>query len=243
MSALRFAQLGSEICTTVWTVFCIVIFSQGSFAEEAPTLFWKKKPELMRQMKEERRILVSARDHVTEAEGTKSRQEHLTVVAGGVVRRPRAEASQIIRDYGSLKQVDDRFLESVYDAKADQLFLHMAALGYHARMRLQLTTVLENGCDTLKWKVIDGSFLGMAGQVRVEDIGRQETEISMTAQYESAKLPLPSVLMGIGLEMVAQSVAAKLRSHIEKAPVTVAPTKIEAPKKPKDEPSTVGEKE
>jgi hypothetical protein len=52
----------------------------------------------------------------------------------------------------------------------------------------------------------------------------------MTAQYDSAKLPLPSVLMGIGLEMVAQSVAGKLRQHIEKTSGVSPATKSELKK-------------
>jgi hypothetical protein len=71
---------------------------------DTPPLFWKTKPDLIRQMREERRILVSARDHVTEATKDQPRKEHLTVVAGGVVRRSRAETSGIVRDYGALKQ-------------------------------------------------------------------------------------------------------------------------------------------
>lgn len=96
--------------------------------------------------------------------------------------------------------------------------MHLEALGYHARMYLKLNEVevagTKNKVKQVHWECIQGQFLGMKGVFQVEEVERQKTEISMTAEHRSETLLLPKILMGLGLEIVGRQVAVKMRQYI-----------------------------
>ena len=106
-------------------------------------------------------------------------------------------------------------MEVQYTEPTQQLRLHLATLGYHARMLLKLEHRTAAKVEEIHWRAAEGSFEGMLGTIRMEDDGRQGTELSLSADYEASKLPLPKTLMGLGLEIVAQRVAIKMRDYIE----------------------------
>ena len=178
--------------------------------------FWKKKPEVLKKINEEDLIVVSANtDKVSE---TEHKKYLMKVVAGGLVKAPLEFTFDKITDYGKLKEGDPQFIESRHDKEKETVYLHLEALGFHAHMRLKLNEVLVGGKDSkikqIHWECIKGSFTGMKGVFQLEEIGRQKTEISMTAIYKSETLPLPKVLMGLGLEIVGRQVATKIRHYI-----------------------------
>lgn len=177
--------------------------------------FWKTKPEVQKKIKEDGLIVVSAN---TDKIQDKPVLYLMKVVAGGVVRAPLDFTFQTITDYEKLKNVDKRFKESKYDKEKKILFLHLEALGYHARMHLKLNEMdvrdSQNKIKRVHWECIQGQFLGMKGVFQVEEIERQKTEISMTAEHRSETLLLPKILMGLGLEIVGRQVAMKMRDYI-----------------------------
>lgn len=177
--------------------------------------FWKSKPEVQKQIIENDLIVVSAdTDKIQE----KPPLYLMKVRAGGLVKAPFDFTFDIITDYEKLKNVDDHFKESKYDKEKKILFLHLEALGYHARMHLKLNEVevtgTKNKVKQVHWECIQGQFLGMKGVFQIEEIERQKTEISMTAEHRSETLLLPKILMGLGLEIVGRQVAVKMREYI-----------------------------
>ncbi len=177
--------------------------------------FWKSKPDVQKKIINDDLIVVSAD---TDKIKDKPLLYSMKVVAGGTVKVPLDFTFRTITDYEKLKNVDDHFKESKYDKEKKTLFLHLEALGYHARMHLKLNEVEVIGSKgkvkQIHWECIQGQFLGMKGVFQVEEIERQKTEISMTAIYKSETLPLPKVLMGLGLEIVGRQVATKMRQYI-----------------------------
>jgi hypothetical protein len=177
--------------------------------------FWKTKPEVQKKILEEDLIVVSAN---TTAVQEKPKLYLMKIVSGGIVKAPLDFTFQTITDYSKLKKVDDHFKESTYDKDKKTVFLHMVALGYHAYMHLKINEVEVPGSSgkikRVEWECIKGQFVGMKGVTQAEEIERQKTEISMTAEYRSDTLPLPKVLMGLGLEIVGRQVATQMRQYI-----------------------------
>lgn len=177
--------------------------------------FWKSKPDVEKKILNDGLIVVSA--DTDKVEGNPPLQV-MKVVSGGAVDAPWDFTYKTITDYDKLTKVDDHFKESKYNKEKNTLFLYMAALGYHARMNLQLKNVdVSNSKHRIKqvqWECIEGQFKGMKGVFQIEEIERQKTEISMTAVYRSETLPLPKVLMGLGLEIIGRQVATKMRDYI-----------------------------
>lgn len=172
--------------------------------------FWKGKPKLIQKMREERAVIVSVRS----SELAKNLiQFHMQ--GAGWVSRSKDQAFAIARQYQNLKEVSSHFKTVVYDQKSDQLFVVTEALGYQARMRLQMSVVEQDKKNLIRWEVIWGHFKGMKGVIGFEAVARNKTEVTMLALYEADELPLPKTLIGFALEVVVQKVAEKMRSYLE----------------------------
>jgi uncharacterized membrane protein len=177
--------------------------------------FWKTKPDVQKKISEEGLIVVSAKTTVVQE---KPKLYLMKVVTGGAVKTPLDFTFKTISDYSKLKNVDTHFKESIYDKDKKTVYLHMEALGYHAYMHIKLNEIdvpdSKGKIKQIHWECIKGQFVGMKGVLQAEEIERQKTEISMTADYRSETLPLPKVLMGLGLEVVGRQVATQMRQYI-----------------------------
>ncbi len=210
------------MCMKILIVLMLIFFNCNAYGhaeirhpQDFHKPFWKTKPDVQKKIINDDLIVVSADTDKTQY---KPVLYLMKVVAGGAVKVPLDFAFRTITDYEKLKNVDDHFKESKYDKEKKTLFLHLEALGYHARMHLKLSEAEVSGSKgkvkQIHWECIQGQFLGMKGVFQVEEIERQKTEISMTAIYKSETLPLPKVLMGLGLEIVGRQVATKMRQYI-----------------------------
>lgn len=179
-----------------------------------PAPFWKSKSNVYQTLVEERRIVCSARTDKAENGPHKDKYE-LNVVTAGLVNVPIESTWKIIKKFEDLKRADDRFQEVTYDARQQRLYLHLVAYGYHAHMTLQLLFGEGTKAREIHFETIEGSFKGMTGVIRLEDYQRQKTEMAMTTDYASEKIPLPRILLGVGIEVVGSRVAASLRRFIE----------------------------
>jgi hypothetical protein len=177
--------------------------------------FWKTKPEVQKKLLEEDLIVVSADTNLVQE---KPKLYLMKIVSGGIVKAPLDFTFQKVTDYSQLKKVDDHFKESIYEKEKKTLYIHMEALGYHAYMHLKLNEVdvpdSKGKLKQIHWECFKGQFVGMKGVFQVEEIERQRSEISMTAEYRSETLPLPKILMGLGLEVLGRQVATKMRQYI-----------------------------
>ena len=166
-------------------------------------------------------LLLTACCGVTCYEVAESLQQGATCLLrfcnAGMISAPFGFTSEHVQKFEKLKEASSHFEEVVYDSKNKTLFLHLSALSYHARMTLRVSVkeVMKGRANEILWESIDGHFKGMKGVIHLEDYQKRKTEMSLTASYKTKKLPLPKALMGIGLEMVAHTVAMRLRTHIE----------------------------
>ena len=189
----------------------------GLLADQTP--FWKTKKKVIARLRE-REILVSVTTDERQEKGKELKQLFMKGV--GWVDTPFLRVKQRIHRFADLKTLaPDHFKEISYSPENDRLFVHGVAMGWHARMHMQLYR-RDVDADTyqLHWKVLRGSFRGLTGFFELdekrEDGGRRKVEFSMTAFYESEKLPLPSFLLRFGLESVLRVVAGRMRGYLEK---------------------------
>lgn len=235
----------SENIRPVWSSICIVfvcliaapsgLAEELSFGKDAPLSqkpFWRAKPDLLKRMREDRDVIVSVRRESIMRDGDEL--QHFTMNGGGYVSRPKDFCFTVSQQFERLKDVSDHFKTVQYSATNKQLFLITAALGWQARMLLQMEPVSEDWRSELQWEVIWGHFKGMKGLIGFEKLGERLTEVSLKANYEAKELPLPKIFMSFALEVITKKVAEKMRVFIESQPVLAAeeaPAAIATPAK------------
>jgi len=175
--------------------------------------FWRKKPELLQKIREERAVLVSVRQ-----EDAPNKQVRFLMAGAGSVSRSKDFCFKTAQNYSKLKEISDHFRDVNFDTKTGHLYLVTEALGYQARMILKITPVSEDWRSELQWEVIWGHFKGMSGYIGFESLDSTHTEVSLISKYHADELPLPRVLMGFALEVITQKVAEKMRHFIEAQP-------------------------
>jgi hypothetical protein len=190
------------------------VLSVGRNQPQDERPFWKKKPQLLEKIRDERAILVSVRAD----NAPKSDEVIFTMNGAGVARQPKDFCFRTAQDYPRLKEISEHFKTVSFDLPTRQLFIVTEALGYQARMVMRVTPVSEDWRSELQWEVIWGHFKGMTGLIGFENIDAGRTEMSLSARYQASELPLPKALVGFALEVVMQKVAEKMRTYIESAP-------------------------
>ncbi len=173
--------------------------------------FWEDQPEIENKLVRERKIPVQAVSKDVDS------QVEFAMAAGGMVSAPLRFTFETARQYDQLKEVSGHFKKVQYNAQDQKLFLHLEALGYQARMLLQIQSVEAPQRAQIQWEVIAGHFKGMTGIIDFKDHEFQKTRMALRARYKAKVLPLPKVLMGFALEVITQKVAEKMRVYIEGA--------------------------
>jgi len=181
--------------------------------EIEPKPFWKKKKKLFQKITEERDIVVTA--NVPTYKVGEKEVYNFNIDAVGLVSAPLLFSSDIVWNLEELPKVNDAFKEVKYFPKYQRVFIHISSMGFWAKMILQLSKKVNKGVDEMHFEVVEGSFLGMKGVVRLKSLGLSKTLVSLKGRYESTRLPLPKSLMGFGLEILARGVAKSLREHME----------------------------
>lgn len=188
--------------------------------------WWRRKPKAAKRLQENHEVLVSV---VSEKAGGKDPLQRLRMAGAGLVKAPPKFAYERVKEFYRLKQLSDFVVESKFDPKKSRLFLHVAAFNYHARSLLEIRFRVEKGQSQILFHIVAGTMKGLRGVLQLEDVERRRTEISMTAFYDYAKLPIPKFFVEFGFEVVLKRVAEKLRNHVEelwkKNQASIKPTK------------------
>lgn len=185
--------------------------------------FWEVKRAAQQRLHKKKEILVSVTSKEVE-EGDK-KQEQLFLKGVGVVETDWASARKKALEFEKLKELSpDHFLEVSHNQLFDRLYIHGVAMKFHAKMMMQLYEEIDEKqkWSRLHFKIISGAFKGMVGFIQLKGIGQKsnaarQTEFSMTAFYQSEKLPLPAFLLSFGLEAVIKVVAKKMRHYLAKS--------------------------
>jgi hypothetical protein len=187
--------------------FLVWIFILPLFANEAP--FWKKKENVYQRITQEKEIIVSAKII------TEEQEKRLNIVSAGHIQAPLDFTWKQILDFQNYNKITDHFKDIKYDAKNNDLFFNVGALGYYASLWLKLKPSGNDTVKTLEWHCYKGSFKDMRGVVTIEKIGPKTSEISMLSNFSGKSIPIPDILIRFGLELIGKQMATKMRSYIE----------------------------
>lgn len=189
--------------------------------------FWEGKPKLETKLKEERAVLVSVRTD----KGVRDKNADLFSINGvGYVRREADVVFNLAKRFDRLKEISDVFREVKFEPKTNRVFVICQALGYQARMLIQVEPTLKPVRE-IRFRVVDGHFLGLEGIMGFRELSREartdsraETEVSLRVQHEAREIPIPKFLVGFALEVLIQKVALKMRTYFEEtaAPIEAA---------------------
>lgn len=175
--------------------------------------FWEKNKNLGDRLRDDRAVLVSVRT----LDPWFDKQAEIFAMSGvGWVRRDRPSVFKIAHELDRLKQISEHFQEVKWDPKTNRVFIIASALGYQARMLMAVQFQPE---DQVRFKVIEGHFLGLTGAITMRAIDERTTEVAVRAVHEARQIPVPKFLMGFALEVVVQKVAEKMRTHFETAEI------------------------
>lgn len=180
------------------------------WVEKSP--WWRVKPKAVDRLNQGRAVLVSV---VVEEKSSTQPLNRLRMSGAGNLKASSRFAFDRVREFQRLKDLSEYVKEASFNESKSQLFLHVAAFKYHARMLMQMAFTHSETQHQILFHVIGGTMKGMRGVVKLEDIERRGTEMSMTAFYDYEKLPIPQFFVEFGLEIVLQKIAEALRDNIE----------------------------
>lgn len=184
-------------------------FNFSLSAEELSTPFWDKDTKSIEAVQKDRKILVSVKS-VPDGKQNIMRMQGL-----GRANVPFKYSKNWTADFGQLERVSDFVKEVKWNQKKKELFFHTVAFDYHAKMTLRVDEKNEEKSRSFPFKVISGVFTGMYGELKVEDVGFLESQISIRADYKYTEWAIPKVFLEFGLEFVLQKFAERLRSLVE----------------------------
>jgi hypothetical protein len=188
--------------------------------------FWRRKAEVARKMREERAVVVSVKAaDVAQPAGFVS----FSISGAGVVARKKETAFRLAQDYSRLREVSDHFRVVNWNSRDSQLFVVTEALGYEARMLMDVRAIDADWRSEIQWEVIGGHFKGMTGVFGFETLPNGNTEVSIQSIYKAKELPLPRALVGFALEVVTQKVAEKMRTFLESKNPSSQPSLVMPP--------------
>lgn len=182
--------------------------------------WWNRKEKVLKQIREERAVVVSVVTRGISSSPVSKRgqqaRKQLKLSGAGLIEAPPEFSSNRIREFYRLKELSQYVKESTFNQRQKQLFLHVAAFDYHARMLMEIFFNDQlKGRRQILFHVVAGTLSGMKGVVEIRDIERLKSEFSMTALYDYDKLPIPQLFVEFGLEMVLKQMAEKIRSMVE----------------------------
>ena len=197
-------------------------FTTGVF----PKPFWEGKPKIEAKLRDDRAVLVSVRTE----RGTIDKEADLFSINGvGWVKRSTPVVFELAKRFDRLKEISSYFREVKFDPKTNRVFVICEALGYQARMLVAVEP--QNGLragsagdanPSLRFKVIDGHFVGLEGVMAFRPLERGAslvglTEVSLRVRHEAREIPIPRILVGFALEVLVQKVAQSMRTYFETA--------------------------
>lgn len=189
------------------------VSKEGS--EEKP--FWKAKAKVYQKILKERAVIVSVKATELNPRPPEEAKYRLDMVGATAIESPRSTVFEILRDGKELKALSTVFKEVKYSTDKRRLDLHCEAFKYHAQMRLDVQWREEPKTrrSEMHFHVIAGTFQGLTGILRSEELSSTRNETSLTAKFFYNKLPVPDFFVEFGLEVVLQKMAARLRTRAE----------------------------
>ncbi|MEO0335711.1 MAG: hypothetical protein AAF202_04930, partial [Pseudomonadota bacterium] len=139
---------------------------------------WRKLDRYRKAMIDEKKIWVVAKTRDSDVEKF---DEELYIAGAGITSAKPGKAYEELIKFSSWTSLSDYVVASDYNEEKKQLYLHLAAYGYFAKMHLDVAFGEDPQKQDLYMKVVRGHFLGMTVGFRIhKDARSRKSEILMT---------------------------------------------------------------
>jgi hypothetical protein len=200
-------------------IFALALSGQPLLAAECPAIeaaiqpFWRTKEKVYKRLNEDRYVAVSVKRLAHRENGP---AHELELLGAGISETPLAFTFSETKRFENYPKMSDMIKRAHFNPENRMLDLTAAAYGYKAELKVKLD-FREDRPERreILFCVIQGAFKGLSGVLRLEDLERRKTEISMTGRMAFEKLPFPEFFVRFGLEVALKSVATRMRAFIE----------------------------
>ena len=124
-------------------------------------------------------------------------------------------AFQFAQDYERLNKIPKHFSDVHFDTETHVLGLTVKLPFHSEKLRVQIFPVKETDQRSLHFEVLDGFAKGTTGEVRFEDLKRQDLPLQISMQAVTKEKAQFSWILNLGIEALMKHVADSLRSELE----------------------------
>ncbi len=165
----------------------------------------------MNSVLENRKVAVSVKVKDT----SDDKQQHMNLQGVGLVKAPAEYAGPWMVNYQNLKRVSKYMKELNWNPETKILYLHTAALGYHAKMYIEMNDKKDEKGTSIEWTVKRGFLKNLSGQLFMHKQSFGKTLFSILADGNFESTNIPKIFLKFGFEIFIQKFAEKVRSLIE----------------------------
>lgn len=197
-----------------------MIFMGSPIAWAAPQISKLLKPEVYQRVLENREILTHASLDELPVEKPKKGQnlpqkkdplKKYEFYATMLVRTHSRRAREVLTDYPIYPKMIPYVETADYDPKLKRLKLKGGVLGFGLQSTLQFE---EKEPGWISFKIIEGHFKGMDGQVLFEERGEAGTLVYLAGEAIGSQWP-PAWIVERGAEIVFGFTGQRMRSYLE----------------------------
>lgn len=186
------------------------VLGVGSKPQKKP--FWKAKPEVYRQVVEEKRVFVSVTDH------KKKKHQIMKLNGGGQIRAPLAFTKKALLDFENVFKNSSFVKEIQADQKHHFLFIRAEVYGLSNSMKIRWKEEESSEKkELISFEITQGILKGFTWDLLLEAVEGERTDVGILGEYKYKEFPLPAFFLKFGLEVVFQKVAIDLRSSVEES--------------------------
>ncbi len=204
---------------SVWLSLGLLL-SQPIGASEPPPLAGQVSPALLKRVIDDREVVSSARISDLAAPGPQGQKKAYDYWALVRVNASLQQTHRALTDYASYARLVPFVTRSTYSSLDQTLDLEGGIFGWRLRSLLHFE---EKGPRQVAFRVVAGSFTGMAGQAVFESLGEKGTLVRFSGGTTAIDFP-PAFVMERGAEIVFGVTGRRMRSYIEDSRTAPVPS-------------------
>ncbi|MGZ3723646.1 MAG: hypothetical protein ACXVA9_11975 [Bdellovibrionales bacterium] len=179
-----------------------------SLAAEVP--FWKSKAKVHERI-ENGEVIVSV--NAKDVSPQVPRYE-MRVVGGGQVTAPCDFVYKAAQNYEEIALLSGYIKKAHYNAATQMMDFIIDAFFYSSAMSLEIKSHTEP-IPKIDFRLASGPMKGFQWQMTFTDAALRKCEVGIDGNYKYAEFPIRRLFLEYGMQSVFQSMAQRLRGHVE----------------------------
>jgi len=172
--------------------------------------FWEKNKKVYSRLENQRDIIVTVK-----TQKLSPKQSLLELQGIGIVSADCDHSYKLAKDLNNLGGISTFIKKVRFNKKTKKFYMKVEAFLFVAELNMDVDFVESSAQKIIKFRVYDGTFKGLLGNLIFKDYKRRKTEIQFLADFPYTELPFPKFFIEFGLEVVIQKIAVKMRSFLE----------------------------